>query len=57
MTTATTANTTPASTGWRTFFLVAALYDIVLGVGFSSYSIRSLRHSASRCRTTPRTST
>ncbi len=34
MTTATTANTTPASTGWRTFFLVAALYDIVLGVGF-----------------------
>ena len=34
MTTATTANTTPASSGWRTFFLVAALYDIVLGVAF-----------------------
>lgn len=29
-----TTNITPAGTGWRTFFLVAALYDIVLGVGF-----------------------
>ncbi len=34
MTTASTANTVPASSGWRTFFLVAAIYDIVLGVGF-----------------------
>lgn len=34
MTTATTANTAPAGSGWRTFFLVAALYDIVLGIGF-----------------------
>ncbi|MGI8828998.1 MAG: hypothetical protein ACR2I5_04385 [Candidatus Limnocylindria bacterium] len=34
MTTTTTANTTPADAGWRTFFLVAALYDIVLGIGF-----------------------
>jgi hypothetical protein len=34
MTTATTANTTPGGSGWRTFFLVAALYDIVLGIGF-----------------------
>jgi len=34
MTTATTANTTPAGPGWRTFFLIAALYDIVLGIGF-----------------------
>lgn len=33
MTTATT-NITPAGSGWRTFFLVAALYDIVLGIGF-----------------------
>ena len=34
MTAATTANTTPASAGWRAFFLAAALYDIVLGVAF-----------------------
>ena len=34
MTTATTANTAPAGSGWRTFFLIAALYDIVLGIGF-----------------------
>lgn len=34
MTTATATNTTPASAGWRTFFLVAALYDIILGVAF-----------------------
>lgn len=34
MTTATTANTAPAGSGWRTFFLIAALYDIVLGVAF-----------------------
>jgi len=34
MTTATTANTAPAGSGWRTFFLIAALYDIVLGIAF-----------------------
>lgn len=34
MTTATTANTSPAGSAWRTFFLIAALYDIVLGIGF-----------------------
>lgn len=34
MTTATTVNTAPSTAGWRTFFLVAALYDIVLGLGF-----------------------
>ena len=35
MTTATrsTVDEAPA-TGWRTFFLIAALYDIVLGIGF-----------------------
>lgn len=33
MTTATT-NVTPGSSGWRAFFLVAALYDIILGIGF-----------------------
>jgi hypothetical protein len=31
--TTTTATETPSS-GWRTFFLVAALYDMVLGIGF-----------------------
>ncbi len=32
--TTTTANTAPAGTAWRTFFGTAALYDIVLGIGF-----------------------
>jgi len=34
MTTASTANTTPAGAGWRTFFLVAAIYDMALGIAF-----------------------
>lgn len=34
MTTAATTNITPGDSGWRSYFLVAALYDIVLGIGF-----------------------
>jgi len=34
MTTATTVNRAPGGSGWRTFFAVAAIYDIVLGIGF-----------------------
>ena len=34
MTTAATTNVTPGDSAWRSFFLVAALFDIILGIGF-----------------------